>query len=208
VAVILKAQRRAGPNRGGWRYRVEGDDADLSVTGWQVLALRSARNAGCDVPAERIDAAAEFVRRCHDPVSGGYRYQPGTFVTPACTGTAVSALELCGKEHHRAPASLRAAVYLIKNPPNPDQPHFFYGAYYGALATFQLGGNEWQSYRPRLYEALLRTRRTDGSWHGKLSDDLYYGPNYCTAMAVLALTADYHLLPVHQRGADDPPVGK
>src|SRR5207244_2577524 len=44
VDVILKAQRRDGAHGGGWRYTVIGSDADLSVTGWQLLALRAAKN--------------------------------------------------------------------------------------------------------------------------------------------------------------------
>src|SRR5438552_11761675 len=44
VAVILKAQRKDGINRGGWRYTVNGYDTDISVTGWQVMALRAAKN--------------------------------------------------------------------------------------------------------------------------------------------------------------------
>src|ERR1019366_3174353 len=56
VAIILKAQRTGGENeRGGWRYHVApGDGADISVTGWQIMALRAAKNVGCDVPAENI----------------------------------------------------------------------------------------------------------------------------------------------------------
>ena len=40
---------------GGWRYvhiRHAGIDADLSITGWQLMFLRSARNAGFDPPEE------------------------------------------------------------------------------------------------------------------------------------------------------------
>src|SRR5262245_46406883 len=44
VNIILIAQRKGSyandPNRGGWRYRVAGTDADMSVTGWQLMALR------------------------------------------------------------------------------------------------------------------------------------------------------------------------
>src|SRR5215475_7870163 len=65
VKLILKAQRtEPGVYRGGWRYRIDGNDADISVTGWQILALRGARNLGCDVPAERIDLALKFVQQC------------------------------------------------------------------------------------------------------------------------------------------------
>ena len=46
VAVLLEAQRTTGPHAGGWRYRVSGTDADMSVTGWQLMALRAAKNLG------------------------------------------------------------------------------------------------------------------------------------------------------------------
>ncbi|MCK4338047.1 MAG: terpene cyclase/mutase family protein, partial [Candidatus Aminicenantes bacterium] len=50
---------------GGWRYMAESVDADLSVTGWQIIALIAARKAGFKVPQKRLDYALEFVRRCY-----------------------------------------------------------------------------------------------------------------------------------------------
>ena len=58
---------------GGWRYLnrqgiVGGpfkSDSDLSITGWQLMFLRSARNAGFDVPKERIDQAVSYVENCY-----------------------------------------------------------------------------------------------------------------------------------------------
>src|SRR5262249_25299243 len=115
VAIILRAQRGSGYHKGGWRYRIVGDDADISVTGWQLMALRAAKNVGCDVPPERIEWAVEFIKKCHEPYSGGYKYMPGSQLTVACTGTSVLALELCGKEYHRSPESLKAGAFLLKN---------------------------------------------------------------------------------------------
>ena len=40
VEIVLKAQVQRGEDRGGWRYKVDSTDADLSVTGWQLMALR------------------------------------------------------------------------------------------------------------------------------------------------------------------------
>src|SRR6266545_2365466 len=60
IEVILKAQRTTGLYAGGWRYRMASPDADMSITGWQLLALRAAKNLGCDVPAERIDLAVDY----------------------------------------------------------------------------------------------------------------------------------------------------
>ncbi len=205
VRVILEAQRKSGRDVGGWRYSVHGSDADLSVTGWQLLALRAARNVGCDVPAERIRAAVDYIRRCHDPRTGGYTYTVYGNVTTPCTGTGILALELCGKDYHKSPDAVRAAAYLLRNPPAPGQPHFFYGAYYVSQAMFQmgdaLGTNYWKSYRPELHRMLLESfpPRADGSWGSRGLNDGRLGPAYCTAMAVLALTVEYRLLPIYQR---------
>lgn len=206
IAVILKAQRTgSGPERGGWRYQVQQvGGSDISVTGWQIMALRAAKNLGCDVPTEAIEKAVDFIRRCNDRGSGGYRYTPNDHVTTPCTGTSVLALELCGKDLHHSPELLKAGSYLLKdgNLPRWGGAHFFYGIYYGSQATFQLGGNYWAVYRPRLREVLLKNQdENNGSWAGG-GYDSSFGPAYCTAMAVLALTVEYRFLPIYQRGEE------
>jgi hypothetical protein len=203
VALILKAQRKQMPHKGGWRYRIEPyDGSDISVTGWQVMALRAAKNLGCDVPAETIADAVDFIKRCQDR-SGAFRYMPYSRITVPCTGTSVLALELCGKDEHRSSAVLRGASYLIRNEnlPRWSSGFFFYGIYYGAQATFQVGGNYWSTYRTRLHQIMLSNQGPTGSWQGRSSDSAY-GPNYCTAMAVLALTVEYRFLPIYQRGEE------
>jgi prenyltransferase beta subunit len=202
VALILRAQRKDGFNRGGWRYNVNGADTDISVTGWQVMALRAAKNLGCDVPPEAIERAVEYVKRCQDPYSGGFRYMPGSHVTVACTGTSILALEICGKDQHRSSEVLKAAGFLLKNPPYWGSQHFSYSLYYGSQATFQLGGQYWSAYRDQMHKALFRNQTDGGGWYGRESDSQVYGPNYTTAMAVLALTVEYRYLPIYQRGEE------
>jgi hypothetical protein len=209
VQVILRAQRSGGNHRGGWRYRAfQGDDGDISVTGWQLMSLRAAKNVGCDVPPDAIDRAVEFINKCNDPSTGGYRYLPGAHVTAACTGTSVLALELCGKTYHRSPPALKAGSYMLKNPPNRSRGHYFYGIYYCSQAMFQLGDNYWNSYRAILHEQLFTSQANNGSWIGKVSDDVQFGSAYCTAMAILALTVEYRFLPIYQRDEGDADVKK
>ncbi len=206
VAVILAAQRKGtgfnqDRDRGGWRYIVTGFDADLSVTGWQVLALRAAKNVGCDVPQVRIQAAVDYVKRCHEARTGGFTYTTFGNVTVPCTGVGILCLELSGKEAHQSAEAIKAGSYVLKTPLNPAQQHFFYGVYYTSQAMFQLGENYWKSYRDDLHKLLLRTNspNANGSWTGRGFDDDRFGPGYCTAMAVLALTVEYRYLPIYQR---------
>src|SRR5262249_33425752 len=154
----------------------------------------------------RIDAAVEYIRRCHDSRTGGYAYVVGGEVTVPCTGTGILALELCGKNYHKSPEAVQAANYLLQNPPNVGQKTFFYGVYYTSQAMFQLGetlGTDyWKSHRVELDRTLLRTnpQQANGAWMSRgASDDARIGPAYCTAMAILALTVEYRLLPIYQR---------
>jgi hypothetical protein len=203
VAVVLKAQRVTGTHRGGWRYRVEHvNGSDISVTGWQLLALRAAKNLGCDVPPESIDRAVEYILRCRDAATGGFCYYPGGMLTIPCTGTSILGLEICGKERHGTEEARRAGAFLLKHPPQWGQSHFFYSVYYCSQATFQLGDNYWSFYRPQLHKVLLRNQSDNGCWYGVDGDSSRYGANYCTAMGVLALTVEYRYLPIYQRGEE------
>jgi hypothetical protein len=207
VDVILRAQRTEdGPERGGWRYTVAHQGgSDISVTGWQVMALRAAKNVGCDVPAVNIERAVEFIKRCQDPRSGGFCYQPNANLTVPCTGTSILALEICGKNQHHSPEVLKAGAYLLKNPPRYGMNFGFYGLYYCSQATFQLGDNYWEFFRPLLHDMLYKNQKENGSWIGGGGDGSY-GPSYTTAMCVLALTVEYRYLPIYQR--DEEPTDK
>jgi prenyltransferase beta subunit len=124
VAIILKAQRPAVPkttHSGGWRYQVQSSDSDISVSGWQLLALRAAKNLGCDVPGERIEWAVDYLKRCQDAASGGFCYMPGIRTpTTARTGTGVLGLEICGKHLHRSEACLKGGRFLLDRPIGQD----------------------------------------------------------------------------------------
>lgn len=223
VKLIKAAQaNRGGANDGGWRYQPQPGEADMSVTAWQVMALRAAKNVGCDVSPTVIDRAVEYVKRSRDRFgTGGYCYTPGGHVTLPCTGAAVLSLELCGKEYHKSAESLQAADYITQSLVNQaggnpavgrnvahfrQQQHFFYGVYYTSQAMFQIGGKYWEWYRAYLHWLLLHPdgnrQQPSGFWNAVSGDDQMAGVNYCTAMAVLSLTVEYRFLPIYQRGEE------
>lgn len=200
LKVILQAQKtEPNQHRGGWRYTVTSGDADLSITGWQVLALKAARNIGCDVPAERIDLAVDYVLRCRDSSTGAFCYTPFGRATNACTGIGILVLEIAGgkeQRHHRE--ALQGGGYLLKQGLQYNSEHFFYTVYYSSQALFQLGHNYWNFFRPQMHKVLFDNQQPNGSW---LSSE-GYGPIYGTAMGVLALTVEYRFLPIYQRNEE------
>jgi hypothetical protein len=207
VRLILDAQHpndqpKPMPFTGGWRYTPAAMDADLSVTGWQLMALRGAANCGAAVPREALEAGVEYVRRSAAQ-GGGFGYQPGGGPNAARTGTGVVALALLGR--HTAdrpmPEVTAAGEWLLTNPPSqPGQEFFFYSVYYNAQALNQLGGKYWDAGYPKLRETVLAAQRPDGTWPpvsgGQESEA---GDAYRTSMAVLALCVPYRCLPLYQK---------
>lgn len=200
IKLILKAQsvRKNRQHAGGWRYQPSSNDSDLSVTGWQLLALRAAKDVGCDVPAENIDAAVSYIRRLSvKPRNMGFGYQSGHGPTPTRAGTGIVALEVCG-EHH-SPEAMGAAEFFLQRPLNPNEHYFYYGIYYCTVGMFKIGGDHWRQARPLLFRVVLKEQRTDGSWVAQGGSERGAGRVYATSMAVLALAVEYRYLPIYQR---------
>jgi hypothetical protein len=194
LSLILTAQRVPKDARfaGGWRYEPQSRDADLSLTGWAIMALRSARLNGAPIPNEAISDAVEFVVRCQPAGAAGERgfsYQPSQGGKPAMTGVGILCLMLCG--HQDDKMLPKAGDFLLESNLNRTWggSHFFYGIYYCSQASFQLGGKYWDTWAAGMYENALQHQQQSGSW----------GDPYKTTMTVLALTVSYRQLPVYQR---------
>jgi hypothetical protein len=202
VRLILNAQNipKDPGSAGGWRYFATSPDSDISVTGWQLMALRGAANIGADIPQRAIANGIAYIRRRQTP-SGGFTYSSsdmGGSTNPARTGTGVLALELLGQ--HDSKESLAGGAYLLKNPIRNDPgTHYFYTVYYCSQAAYQLGGKYWEVLAPTIRDSLLQRQGRDGSWSVSQSTEAQGGPAYGTAMAILALAVPYRYLPIYQR---------
>ncbi len=199
IDLIIKAQDipKSVGHEGGWRYQPTSRDSDLSVSGWQVMALRAAKSAGCAVPAENIDKAVTYLKRCSVKEGGGFAYQPGQGPNNPRTGTGILALEICGA--HLTREAVAGAEYLLKHPPRWSSEYFFYEVYYCSQAMFQMGDRYFLPYYSKLVPLLIEHQDPDGSWLSADGNDRSGGRNYCTAMAVLALAVEYRYLPIYQR---------
>jgi prenyltransferase beta subunit len=197
VDLIIKAQSPVG----GWRYTPSPTDADLSVTVMQVVALRAAQNARLDVPQKTIDQARAYVRACA-VAAGGFSYQPGGGASLAQTAAGSLSLQLLGGYDDptdmllvtKALDVLKAAKY------GPGIAYQYYTTYYAMQSTFQVGGEYWANWHPRVRQWLLDNQAQDGSFPGT-TEAAHNGPAQCysTAMGAMSLSVYMHYLPAYQR---------
>lgn len=200
LSVILRAQKVTKPpaHQGGWRYGPTSADSDISCTGWALMALRSAKNNGAQIPAASMEQAVAFLLRCRT-ADGGFAYQPGREPGPARTGVGLLCLELAGR--HRGQETIAAGDWLLKHQRKSvawGGSHFYYGLYYAAQGMFQLGGRHWPLYAETIYQAAMKFQRADGSWPAEAGGKTT-GSQYATAMTILALSVTYRQLPIYQR---------
>lgn len=195
MKVIISAQavQKNQQHRGGWRYKPDSTDSDLSCSGWALMALRSAKLNGAQVPQQAIEEAVEYQLRHNDRNTGSFGYQNTNSHYITLTGAGLLCLELCG--FHGDDITLKAGDRILNSYHElPQQGHFAYGNYYNAQATFQLGGKYWEKYADWMYTHCLPLQNDDGSFK-----EAKYGTCYRTAMMVLAFTVPYRQLPIYQR---------
>jgi hypothetical protein len=202
-------------DRGGWRYIDDGGtnseyDSDLSITGWELMFLRSARNAGFNVPKERIDEAVAYIRRCYAARYGAFQYITSNDDdrSRAMAGAGVLALAHAG--FHNAPEAQRSGQWILRynfDAYNVALPlgqgrhdRYHYALFNCCQAMYQLGGRYWQEFFPRTVSTILARQRPDGSWPADSHwHDGQFGSVYTTALVVMTLGAPNQLLPIFQR---------
>jgi prenyltransferase beta subunit len=181
--------------QGGWRYNPAPEDADLSVTVCQMMALRAARNAGLGVPKQTIDQAVDYVRRCQNP-DGGFMYQVrGGESRFPLTAAAIVALYSAGiYEGEEIDAAVNYLSSNLAGNNSLERNNFFFYAHYYSIQAFWLrGGPQWDGWYKSLKRILLGLRGARGGWFD------YNSTEYGTAMACLILNMPRNLLPIFQR---------
>lgn len=206
VNLILRAQKvpKNEANTGGWRYSPDAGDSDLSVTVWQTMALRAAKNAGMDVPRQAIDEAVKYMkglymtdgdRRVRNQ-PGGFGYQgPGKEISTTAEG--LLAMQVCGE--YEAEETKGSAARLLKEGIKQGERWFYYTCYYYAQGMYQRGGEYAEEGKTLIPELLLPLQAREGWWEGLNGEERQGGRVYPTSMAILALAVKNHFLPIYQR---------
>lgn len=171
ISFLVEAQDPAG---GGWRYQPR-TPGDLSVTGYEMRALKAGQLAGLAVPAAVLRKAEGFLATCLT-ANKGYSYTPAAGATPNMTAVGITTALYLGADPRNA--DLRKGLDMLKqNPPGkPGQLYYDFhavqAAFHGDPETFKvwMRGAEGQA---GLLDALVkrqdrggdpRTNHQEGSW--------------------------------------------
>lgn len=210
IKLILRAQQvpKTESNRGGWRYEPASSDSDISVSVWQLMSLRAAKNSGIEVPKEAIDNGIAYIKRSYrvERDSNGnpkqpeaaFSYEPyGGRQTFSTTSAGLLSLQVAGQ--YEAAEVLGSSKWLLKFPPEVNEPWFYYGCYYYAQGMYQRGGEYAAIARQKTEQMLLGAQSPEGAWRPRNGNEKSAGAVYATSLALLSLSVYYHFLPIYQK---------
>jgi hypothetical protein len=207
VDYLVSAQN---PGR-GWRYSARPGDNDTSVSGWAVMALKSAELSGLTFPRTAFDGARAWLDEVTEESYGraGYTHKgTGKVYCPhntafdhqeALTSIAVMSRIFMDK---KADARVRSGAELIAREVPSLEPSKidYYAWYYAALALFQVDGPSgplWTRWNKGMVDALVTSQNkgatacADGSWEPIDRWGCEGGRVYATAINALTLEVYY-----------------
>ena len=215
LAFLCRAQNPnpSGTGKLAWRYTVQPGENDTSVTGWCVMALKSAQVAGLDVPQAAMQGARAWIEQMTDPVTGRCGYVQSGVSPVRATGradrwpsarseaiTAVAMLSrvFLGEDPDQSASLKQGAKLLMERLPRWQEndgsiDHYYW--YYGTLAMFQQGGGGWKKWNQAMKRAIvdhqIKQGCASGSWDpsGPWGED--GGRVYSTALMTMCLEVYY-----------------
>lgn len=200
VDYTLKSQKEYS----GWRYGPN-TPADLSVTGWYVMQLKSAKIVQLKVSANGFRGAVRFLdtvtekpnEQSNDYYGGRCKYMDGRNYNAVMTSVGMVCRQFMGWKR-TDPILMGGQRELLKNLPvwDGNGAWTYYYWYYGSLAMFQMKGHGWKKWNVAMRKAILDNQiiskdpKLDGSWE-PVKDGAKAGRAYSTAMGALCMEVYY-----------------
>jgi hypothetical protein len=204
VAYCVAAQ---GPN-GGWRYE-PGKPGDMSVTGWYMMALKTAEMAGMAVPATTFEGIGGFLDTVANGNGSRYGYRRDSPLKPAGPVTAaVTAEGLLCRQYLGWPQKDPRLVEGLELLMAENRLNFesdtkdVYAWYYITQVAHHMEGEAWRRWNDRLREVLPREQvvkgKQRGSWDPSLDRWGHIGGRlFVTSFCVYMLETYYRHLPLY-----------
>jgi hypothetical protein len=197
------------PTGGGWRYAPK-QAGDLSVTGWQLMALKSGQMAGLSVARNVLKASERFLDSVESTSKKGhYRYMPDT----ADDSETMTSVGLLCRQYSGVNArnpSLLAGVQVLRAHP-PGRTGNIYYEYYATQVMHHMQGEDWTFWnlgpngdgKGGIRDTLIAKQdlgatpkrpHQAGSWGGSQGGRLM-----ATSLSLLSLEVYYRHLPLYRR---------
>ncbi|MHB8897280.1 MAG: prenyltransferase/squalene oxidase repeat-containing protein [Thermoguttaceae bacterium] len=181
---------------GGWRYN-PGEPGDTTVTGWQLMALKSGEMAGLRIKTPTMYRVNDFLDTVQSEEGAKYGYMDPVS-RPATT--AVGLLCRMYLRWLRSHAGLAAGIkYLDETGPSKNDMYF---NYYATLVMHHWQGSEWKRWNDRMRDYLIQSQSSqgheNGSWYFEHEHSLKGGRLYNTAMTIMTLEVYYRYMPLYQ----------
>jgi hypothetical protein len=192
---------------GSWGY-VPGTAGDLTITSWQIAALKSCKMAGLKYDPEVWDKAESFVDSTTDTAGlFGYQDVPPTkkrllkllkYNLPTTTAIGTLAKMYMGAPLE-SPELGRATGYVADSGVSKTDIYF---NYYATQVMRHRGGPEWKIWNAEMRDHLINSQdqssmHSRGSWYFPDKNGQMGGRLYTTAMAVMTLEVYYRYLPLY-----------
>ncbi len=209
LAYALAAQ---GPN-GGWRYE-PGANGDMSVTGWYMMALKTAEMAGLDVPPAAFAGITRFLDLVAIEPGTRYGYRREYLQRPASPITAaVSAEGLLCRQYldwpPNDPRIIEGLEWLVGEKPfDYDNDKDFYAWYYITQVAHHAQGDLWNRWNTQMRDVLPARQVAKGKEHGSWDPALdkwghIGGRLYTTCLGAFMLEVYYRHMPLTMDPAID-----
>ncbi len=183
--------------KGGWRYN-PGYPGDMTVTGWQLMALKSCEISG--LPSERTiwQKAEQFIDSLGSS-SGRFGYQSRDEKNPTTTAIGLLSKMYLGMPKEHGGLEMGAGYIFDRGPSKTD----IYFNYYATQVMHHLQGPNWkiwnQEMRDFLIDSQVKTAGHEaGSWYFEDKHGQVGGRLYTTAMAVMTLEVYYRFMPLYE----------
>lgn len=207
------------PDRGGWRYEPL-RESDTSVSGWKLMALKSAQMAGLRVPTETVRRVSHWLDLAKSEGGSRYAYNPFASDTPAqregrMANLAMTAEGLLMRMYlgwqRATPALADGAAWISANRPEvgtataPKRDAYYW--YYATQVMYQMQGPGWEAWNDQLKAVLLPSQVAEGPMSGSWEPmapvpdrwGAIAGRHYVTTLHLLMLEVYYRHLPLYRQ---------
>lgn len=186
---------------GGWRYTPK-QAGDTSVSGWQMMALKSAELANLGVSQSTVLGMRSFLRDVV-AIDGGSRY---SYMRGQQESNSTDAIGLLCRLYLDwrvdNPELLKGAQRLAGGDRSLDDPYYLY---YVSQLLHNVGGRMWNEWNREMREKLINAQQMEGhergSWYpnNPRGHSATGGRLYATSLNCMVLEVYYRHMPLYQK---------